>query len=375
MNFLYLIDPNSIHDQKWIAKFTQDSKNKCFYLCRGHHYNKEFTERFENDFNIKFVATVDYFSFIRIGNSIKQLLMIKKIIKEQNIHLFHIQYAEPNALWALFRVYLGIPMVITCRGTDVLKTIPSHFAKKDIFNRLISWTYKRAFINADWITVTSQSQLEAVKKFSGRSDKISIIKTGVNLKQIKADTSAHFPKEINKPYILFPRYIKPIYNHELAIEALKKLSSDVKQKYHMVFIGKDSGDIEYQNKLIELLEEDSGIDYLFLEKQQQAAIWELYKKADLIVMTPRSDGSPVSGMEAIALGKKLILGPLNYDQEIFNSNTCYKLKNWDTEELKDLIESLLNIEKTNKIDDLSIIDFDANMEKVNSIYTNLENPY
>lgn len=375
MIILYLIDPNSIHDQKWIAKFAQDSKKKCFFICRENHYNKEFIERFENDFNIKFVGTVDYFSFIRIGHSIKQLLGIKKIFKEQNIQLFHIQYAEPNALWVLFRAYLGIPMVITCRGTDVLKTIPSHFAKKDFFNRLISWAYKRAFVNADWITVTSQSQLEAVKKFSGRSDKISIIRTGVNLKQIKADTSAHFPKEINKPYILFPRYIKPIYNHEFAIEALKKLSLDLKQKYQMVFVGKDSGDVEYQNQLIQILKKDSEIDFLFLEKQQQKVIWELYKKADLIMMTPRSDGSPVSGMEAIALGKKLILGPLNYDQDIFNFSTCYKLKNWDTEELKDLIESLLNIEKTNKIDDLSIIDFDANMEKVNSIYTNLENSY
>jgi glycosyltransferase involved in cell wall biosynthesis len=373
LNILYLIDPNSIHDQKWISRFSKDPRNSCYFICRTEQYNSDRIMRFEKDFKIRFVGIVDYFSILRARRSIRQAILIKKIINEQQIHLFHIQYAEPNALWALFRKFFGIPILITCRGTDVLKTIPSHFDKKDIFNRLISFFYRRAFLNADWITVTSNSQLESVKKLSGRKEKTSIVRTGVDLKKLQEDTSSFFPKEITKPYILFPRYIRPIYNHEFAINSAKLLPLVLKRNFQMVFVGKDVGDVSYQNEIIKSLGEDKEINFIILEKQSQEGIWELYKRAELIIMTPKSDGSPVSGMEAIALHKKLILGPLNYDQDIFNSNTVFQLKEWDVSELKDLIEGILFDDSKGKLDDLSLIDFDANMEKVKTIYTQFQN--
>ena len=61
-------------------------------------------------------------------------------------------------------------------------------------------------------------------------------------------------------------------------------------------------------------------------------------------MTPKSDGSPVSGMEAIALNKKLILGPLEYDRDIFSEPNVFYLNSWSTIELSSLIESVIHKE-------------------------------
>jgi glycosyltransferase involved in cell wall biosynthesis len=371
VNILYLIDPNSIHDQKWIRKFTNNPANNCFFICREHYYNYHFIKQFEIDFQISFVGTVDYFSFKKLFGSIKQVIRIKRTINEYEIELFNIQYAEPNALWALFRELFGIPIIITCRGTDVLKTIPNHFRQKDIFNKLIAWAYKKSFLNASGITVTSTGQWDSLNKLIGSKKEISIIRTGIDLKGLRNDTSAFLPKEVCKSYILFPRYIKPIYNHEFAIEALKKLPTELKQKYQMVFVGKNSGDLRYQNLLICSLKEDEAIDFLFLEKQGQEAIWELYKNAELIIMTPKSDGSPVSGMEAIALHKKLILGPLEYDKDVFSQPNVFPLEDWNSQELSSLIEKLINIDgyeaKQSPIY-LKKIDNKDNMQLLQEIY-------
>jgi len=371
MNILYLIDPHSIHDQKWISSFTQDSNYTCFFICRSRHYDEQYIKIFEENYKIQFMGTVDYFSFIKLGRSIRQICTIKSVIKKEKIKLFHIQYAEPNGLWAIFRRYFGVPIMITCRGTDVLETIPNHFAKKDILNRLVSFAYKRAFQLTDWITVTSASQMQSIERFSNITHGISLIRTGVQIHELLTDTSSYFPEEVKKPYILFPRYLKPVYNHEFAIEAIRLLPIKFIREYQMVFIGKDVGDLVYQKELIKALKRIPQINYLLLPKQEQESIWELTKRADLVIMTPKSDGSPVSGMEAIALKKKLILGPLNYDVEIFNNNSTFKLKKWDVMELKELIEFMLTSDIKNDHNNLTSIDYDSNMDAIKAIYKRL----
>ncbi|MGM0582484.1 MAG: glycosyltransferase [Bacteroidota bacterium] len=376
MNILYLIDPKSIHDQKWVGNFTTYNKFNCFFICRDQHFEKGAINVFQRDFNIKFQGTIDYFSFIWIVKSFIQLRKIRKIIKINNIQLLHIYFAEPNALWVLFRSYIGIPILITCRGTDVLKTIPEHFTKKGLLNKVVAWAYKQAFNRADWVTVTSSNQRDSIKKFSDPKN-ISIIRTGVDLKKLYSNTKYNIPSEINKSFILFPRYIKPIYNHEFCIEAIAELPEDIKKRFQFVFVGKNSGDNTYQNKLIKSLSE-LKVNFLILSKQSQQEIWGLYSKAELIVMTPKSDGSPVSGMEAIALKKKLILGPLDYDEDIFCQENVYRIKRWDKYELSETIKEVLSVKVSDfqiSNDYLNKIDNKSNMQKLHKIYNTLTQPY
>lgn len=372
MRILYLIDPNSIHDIKWVSHFSREEGLSQYFICRETHRNEQAIKALQDDYGVLYAGTIKDFSLIRFYKTLLQIQKIFSLIRKYHIHLFHIQYAEPNALWCLFRWYFKVPIIITCRGTDVLKTIPDHFKNKNLINLLVRPAYRYAFKLADWVTTTSGAQMNSVVRFSGRKNNMSIIRTGVLINELNKDTSSYFPREISKPYILFPRYMKPLYNHEFCIKALALLPQQVKKSRQMVFIGRDSGNMEYQSIIEKLMLETSDVSFVFLSKQSQETLFELYKRADLIVMTPKSDGSPVTAMEAIALKKPVILGPLNYDESIFNPKTCKKLANWEIAGLTDAIVNILQQRSANK-DEISWddIDRDKNMKQLENIYKNL----
>jgi len=260
-------------------------------------------------------------------------------------------------------------MIISARGTDVLKTIPEAFLKRDILNKIVAFAYKKAFQLADWVTVTSQTQLDSVSRFSGRMDRLTVIRTGVDVGRLHEDTSQHFPLRDSKPFILFPRYLKPLYNHEFSLSAIALLPSNIKMSYKMVFVGKGSGEPLYERLMEELMQVQSDVDFEFIAKQSQEAIVELYKRTRLVVMVPVSDGSPVSGMEALLCGAKLILGPLNYDPDIFSQ--AIKLKDWNINELAQAITQAVedSIGKPELTTEMKLLmDRNYNMQRMQDIY-------
>jgi glycosyltransferase involved in cell wall biosynthesis len=372
MNILFLADPNSIHDVKWITYFTLQKGVQAFLLPRKLHWLK-FHDN-ERKLGAVILSPIPDFSIVRFYTTILTSIRIRKIIVERKIDLINIHYAEPNALWSIFRWYFKVPIIITTLGTDVLFTIPESFKRRSLINYLVAPAYRLAFQQADWITCTSQTQIDSVKRFSGRTNELTIIRTGVDLKRLLSDTSHHFSLHDSRPFILFPRYIKSIYNHEFSLAAIALLPLDIKRNYKMVFVGKGNGDAAYQQQLETLMSAQPDVKFEFIGKQSQDEIFELYKRASLVVMTPISDGSPVSGMEALLCGAKLILGPLNYDPGIFSKAT--RLKQWDPVELAEtILNSLTSPEsKPELTEELKrSMDRNFNMEKMMEIYEKVYN--
>ena len=368
MNILYIADPNSIHDIKWISNFSQKRFVKVFILPRHiHKIQLQFEIPKEG---VKILNSIPDFSITRFYRTLLTASRIKRIIRTNRIDIVHILYAEPNALWSLFRNYFQVPVIISSRGTDVLKTIPLAFQKKNLINFFVTRAYYRAFTMADFVTGTSQTQLDAIKSFSDRNVKISLVRTGIDVNRLSANTTQFFPLPTQAPYVLFPRYIKPLYNHEFCLDGISLLSPEIKAKYKMVFVGKDNAeaDLNYQALLEKRMKSMNDVEFLFLPEMNQESIFELYKRASLVVMTPVSDGSPVSAMEAIACGAKVILGPIKYDEEIFKQWT-FKLSSWNSKELAELMIHCLSIEK--KIDAktfIPLVDRDKEMDKMERIY-------
>ena len=69
-------------------------------------------------------------------------------------------------------------------------------------------------------------------------------------------------------------------------------------------------------------------------------MWMMLKKASICIMTPISDGTPNSALEAMAAKCPLIISNLNYDIDLFH-NTCIKLNSFEVTELKNKIETAL----------------------------------
>ncbi len=370
MNILYLADPNSIHDLKWITFFFKKAQYKTFILPRPHHYIQ--FQRTGNQIEIKVLTPIHDFSILRFYQTLADAWRIKRIIKRNKIDLIHILYAEPNALWCLFRNYFQIPMIISCRGTDVLYTIPETIKNKTLINYIVGPAYKNAFLLADMVTGTSHSQLKSIKKFANRKNHMKLVRTGIDISQQYSSISeVNFPKEINnKSYILFPRSIKPIYNHEFCIEAIKLLPTEIKQSYLMVFVGKNSGDMHYQKKIERMMRSVPDANILLLDKQSQVTFHELIKGSSLVVMTPKSDGSPVSAIEAMYFGKPLIIGPIEYDEDLFDEKVI-KLNSWSASELAEKISRTL-VEGDIYIDYLlNSIALTYNMNIMDEVYNTL----
>ena len=376
MNILYLADPNSIHDLKWISFFSIEKKANAYVVPQYHQY-KSFTELQDSElvmrqFKFILLPPVRGVSVVRFYRSLYDLHVLRKLTREYDIELIHVLYAEPGALWSLGRNYLRVPMILSTRGTDILYTIPNFFTTRGLINKIVSKMYKRAINRVDWITVTSVKQATIISKLTGRKSNMNVIRTGVDIDRIKSDTSEFLPSELKgKDFILFPRLIRPVYNHELSIAAINLLSFGTKQNFKMVFVGMDEPASTYvkliESQMNELADE---VEFVRLPKQSQLAIWELYKRASLVVMTPKSDGSPVSAMEAAVCGARVILPPLDYDYEVFDESFL-RLKSFDAQELTLLMEQTLYLEKLRPILDEKKFDRRVYMSKLWKIYQSL----
>ncbi|RED99556.1 glycosyltransferase [Marinoscillum furvescens] len=365
MNILFFANPKSVHDRNWMQFIANDPRYRCFCISRKIHA----------DFNVDSLGNIIYlgalpdFSIIRFWQPIGGLIRIYQLLRKNKIDIFHIIYAEPNALWAMGRTFYKVPMILTTRGTDVLKAIPKHFEKTDLLQKIIQFLYKKSLRSFSTITSTSQRQIDSIKSLGIFSD-FRVVRTGVHVEAISKSVER---LSIDKPFILFPRLMKPIYNHEFSIAAIGLLSDSTKSSYTMVFLDKDSKQSDYVERISGLIEKSLDVDFLFLDRVQEKELFDLYRQASLCVMNPISDGSPVSAMEAMYFNTPLILGPLEYDADIFGEIT--KLESWDPSELSGLMEEKLRL--TEKPNTKSIILEKGNrqkeMNKLCQIYERLLN--
>ena len=65
-----------------------------------------------------------------------------------------------------------------------------------------------------------------------------------------------------------------------------------------------------------------------------------YKNADVVVMIPASDGTPVSGSEVMLARRPLVIGPLRYDEDIFTTETCWQTEAFTPEALAETLYTI-----------------------------------
>lgn len=337
MNILYLADPSSYsHDSKWMNFFSGTGHNVYLLVRQSHRYHIE-TSHLDR---IKIIGFVPDFSILRPLSILVGVLKIRSAIKKYKIDIFHILYAEPNSLWAILRFFYRCRVGLTTRGTDVLVTIPG-FTSGNHKRKYVGRLYDMAFRRLDFITCTSEAQRTSVLTISPKAKTPYLLRTGVDMENIVEFQKEHGKDTEKSKYVLFPRSMKPIYNHEFAISAIAKLNKNIKTEYKFYFLDKDSSSIDYVHEIEKLMKENSDVDFHYLIKQDKPSLYALYQNASLIVMTPKSDGSPVTALEAMAFKVPVILPPLNYDKDLFGDWT-FKFSAWQPESLSELIESVLN---------------------------------
>ncbi len=327
MNILYICTPYDVHDRKWMTYFSDKADCNLFATWESNFDNKLGPEDYEffKEKKIKPLKSIRPFTFknpFQVWQSVRDL---KRIIAENNIDIVHLLFATPHAIWG---AYIKTPYIITARGSDVLIVIPDLLKSsgiKKIQNIYLFYIFRKSFNKAALITGTSLRQLESINIHLSPSAPVELIRSGVDFETInKIENDVFLPEVLKgKKYIFSPRYIRPIYNVELQVEAIALLPQSVLSEYVFVFM---YGDGDYLSKMKTSLDAIQGLNYLILDKLSQIEMWTIYKYAALTYMVPHSDGTPNSALEAMAAECPLILRDLAaYDKDLFDG-TCVKLK-------------------------------------------------
>lgn len=345
INILYICTPNSIHDIKWMSFFAeQKDKYRVYAIYESNDFfNNEYKRNLSNN-NIDLIAKISPFSINNPFMTIKSVLVIRKLIKKYNIGIFHALFITPHAIWANF---IKCPYVLTSRGTDILKTLPSlnnYKGFQGVYFKQLFVLFKRAINNANYITSTSGMQIESFRSLF-KIKNIELIRTGVDVALISESTFyEEVPSELrDKPLVFSPRFIAPQYNIEYQIEAISLMDKSIIDKYYFIFIEGKNGDEVYIQKIkssLDLLKKTIGLKYQIYNYLEQKSMWGIYHLSDICIMTPISDGTPNSALEAMAARCPVIVSDLHYDDELFD-NTCMKTNLSNPQDLSDKINEIL----------------------------------
>jgi hypothetical protein len=102
----------------------------------------------------------------------------------------------------------------------------------------------------------------------------------------------------------------------------------------------------YMSKIMGLLKQ-CGIPFHIFDSLTQYEMWSMFKLSSLAIMTPKTDGTPNSALEAMAAKCPLILGSFKYDEDLFSERFCHRMKTDSVQELTNLItDSIQNYPQT-----------------------------
>ena len=342
---LYIANPESIHDIKWISYFSLRTDEYTCYLLSEKEQDIS-TEAKEKliELNIHILPQLDGFSIRRPFMTLKSIVQLRKHVKSIRPDLLHVLFATPFALWIN---YVTVKSIVTFRGSDILKVIPSLLDQKGIKKIYFHWLFRRfksVFRKVEFVTCTSRSQEKKFRELFPAT-KVHLIRTGIDVERIRNLKCRGFPFHIpeNKKVILSPRYFSPIYNIELHLNAIALLEKSELAPLFFVFIRGRNFDPSYSKSLGDRLNELrdlKGLDFIILDQLDQETLWMLNHRANLCIMTPLSDGTPNTALEAMATHTPLILPPLPYDEELF-SKSCIFLNSYDATELAEAIRTSL----------------------------------
>ena len=329
------------------------------------------------ELNITVEGPIKSYSLWRFWENRASFSKIKEVISKRNIDVVHPLFATPFSLWTQG---LPVPSVITSRGSDihvVLAGLGKGSFLHQIHGKLLLKRFKSAFENAAAITCTSQGQLDKINSVFSTNLKAEIIRTGVNVEEInQLDSKLNLPPIFSGKKIIFlPRYIQPIYRTELQLKALLDIPDAIRSQSALVLIKGSRTPNEYMAK-INLLLNECGIPFHIFDSLTQYEMWSMFKLSSLSIMTPKTDGTPNSALEAMAAKCPLILGSFNYDEDLFSEEFCHRMQTDSIQELSDLITDSLQYYPQEKLESAFInVSKHGNrpveMERLKTLYLSL----
>jgi len=317
MNILVIGNTSSIHDLKWITYLSKNSEHQFFFTQENQNLppSKDQIDQYQKA-GVKLVPNLPSFSLIKFWITIIGWFKINRLIKQNKIDLIHVIFPTPHIYWSTFS---SKTKIVTTRGSDVLIVIRGLIENPSLKNKTLLWLMEFNLKKTNHITCTSELQENyLIQHFPFLKGKTSIVRTGINIDFINSIKSPD--QKTNEIKIFSPRFFLPIYNIKNIILAINKLPNELQSKIHLQLVKGTKVDAEYEKTILALLDKVK-FKYSIADYYNQEELIRTYKKSDLIIMIPKSDGTPNSALETMICKKPLIISDLNYQSPLFEKTS------------------------------------------------------
>ncbi|MDP3556910.1 MAG: glycosyltransferase [Bacteroidota bacterium] len=288
----------------------------------------------------------DYFAYKKI----------KKIIKDFKPDIVHTHASKAGAIGRLAAKSCSVPVIIHTFHGHVFKGYFSTF-KTSVFKGIERYLANKS----DAIIAISNIQKKELTQEYKICDakKTHVIKLGFDLQRFIDDKQekrnrfrTDYSLHDNEIAIGIIGRLAPIKNHFLFIEAIEHVvkNSNVKIKAFII------GDGETKNELIDFIK-NKGISYTTQKNKEAIFTFTSWIKEidvalaglDLVCLTSKNEGTPVSLIEAQAAGKFIITTSVGGIKDILNPNCGLLCEADDYETYKNnLLNAVTNFSEISK---------------------------
>lgn len=281
MKICYLINPSSIHAERWMRYFAQMGH-------KVHAVGFESPEFKIDGVHYHIVPTnkkLLYFTFLF------KLIQFRRIIKEICPDIIDAHYVTKYGVIAALTNFH--PLVVTAWGSDILIQ-PKR-------NPLWKFVVKYAFKKADLIVCRSPLVREEISKLGVEASKIRIILLGVDSDKFHPVPEAEKLKQElgigqSAPVIISTRSLSPIYDVETLIKAVPLVLAEIPEaKFIVIGKGEQQSYLQNLTRSLGILESVKFVGWV-----PHTEVPGYLSSSDIYVSTSLSDGTSNSLLEAMA---------------------------------------------------------------------------
>jgi glycosyltransferase involved in cell wall biosynthesis len=295
LSIAYIADPNSIHVQRWIGEFLRRGHKVTLLVPRGQSIELEYPAQLAVK---RYRPQTDWRSsqvgLIGTGFSVRQVI---RRIRPDVVHVHHLTVNGFRAWMSGFH-----PYVVTVWGNDVLVE-PRRSRKSRILARLVL----RA---ADLVTGISGHVVSAAVGLGARPGRARVIHFGIDVERFSPGPDPAELRErldlVGRRVVFSPRLIKPLYRHDVIVDALARLPEDVALLMTR-YAAAPSEVAAVERRAAEL---GVGARVRVVPAIPHAEMPDYYRLADAVVTVPESDSGPVTLVEALGVGRPVVCSDL-----------------------------------------------------------------
>lgn len=245
---------------------------------------------------------------------LRAFLSFQRDLREFHPDLLHVHYAG-GRLGSLALASGIKPLVITVMGGDVQPE--QHFGKLGAFDRR---TTRRLLSEADLMLAKSTALASKIAGYGEYAHKTEVVRWGIEVGRFARDAArGQALRDLlglgDRPLLLSPRILQPLYNIHLIVEALPEILRAHPQA--VLLISRHREDAVYAARVRDRAAALSVLGHIrFIEPVAYDDMPALLSATNVVVSVPFSDGLPQTLFECLASRTPIVLGRLPTYEEI-----------------------------------------------------------